>query len=130
SWSPRRAVRLAHACASCAAWRWCRSARRSSRASWSWSPAAARCPCEAARSTHPGVYDRGRATARTPLAAPRKVSTPMAQLTLIIGSKNYSSWLRRAWRLLQHAGVEFEEILIQLDTPTTHYEIDVYGPRG
>src|SRR5207247_811132 len=82
---PPRAARAAHSCASCAGWRWCRSARRSSRASCSWRPAAARCPCEAARSTHPGVYDRGRTTARTPLAAPRKVSTPMAQLTLIIG---------------------------------------------
>src|SRR5437588_10999404 len=54
----------------------------------------------------------------------------MAQLTLIIGNKNYSSWSLRAWVFLKHAGVEFEEIVIQLDTPTTHDEIDRYGPSG
>src|SRR5213079_1586222 len=76
------------------------------------------------------VYDRGRTTARTPLAAPRKVSTPMAQLTLIIGNKNYSSWSLRAWLLMKHVGVEFEEILIALDTATTHEQIERYGPSG
>jgi glutathione S-transferase len=54
----------------------------------------------------------------------------MAQLTLIIGNRNYSSWSLRAWLQLKHAGVEFNEIVIPLDTPDTHDEIDKYGPSG
>ena len=35
----------------------------------------------------------------------------MAQLTLIIGNKNYSSWSLRAWLLLKHAGVDCVVVL-------------------
>jgi glutathione S-transferase len=54
----------------------------------------------------------------------------MAQLTLVIGNKNYSSWSLRAWLLMKHVGVEFEEILIALDTATTHEQLEHYGPSG
>ena len=54
----------------------------------------------------------------------------MAQLTLVIGNKNYSSWSLRAWLLMKHVGVEFEEILITLDTATTHEQLEHYGPSG
>ena len=33
---------------------------------------------------------------------------------LIIGNKNYSSWSLRAWLMLKHAGVDFEELRIPL----------------
>src|SRR5256886_7536155 len=54
----------------------------------------------------------------------------MAPLTLVIGNKNYSSWSLRAWLLMKHVGVEFDEILIALDTATTHEQIERYGPSG
>ena len=54
----------------------------------------------------------------------------MAELTLVIGNKNYSSWSLRAWLLMKHVGVEFEEILIALDAATTHEQIERYGPSG
>jgi glutathione S-transferase len=55
---------------------------------------------------------------------------PMAPLTLVIGNKNYSSWSLRAWLFMKHIGVAFEEVVIALDTATTHEEIEKYGPSG
>ena len=54
----------------------------------------------------------------------------MAPLTLIIGNRNYSPWSLRSWLFMKHIGLEFEEILIPLDTPETHEQIDRYGPSG
>ena len=54
----------------------------------------------------------------------------MAPLTLVIGNKNYSSWSLRAWLLLKHLGLAFEEILVPLDTPKTRDELERYGPSG
>jgi glutathione S-transferase len=54
----------------------------------------------------------------------------MSDLTLVIGNRNYSSWSLRPWMLLRRLGVEFREILLQLDTPTTKDEIEKYSPSG
>jgi glutathione S-transferase len=54
----------------------------------------------------------------------------MAPLTLVIGNKNYSSWSLRAWLLMKHVGVPFEEIVVALDTPRTREEIERHGPSG
>ncbi len=54
----------------------------------------------------------------------------MAQLTLIIGNKNYSSWSLRPWLAMKQAGLEFREIRIPLDTPETHEQILRYSPSG
>src|SRR5262245_13473214 len=43
----------------------------------------------------------------------------MADLTLYIGNKNYSSWSLRPWLALKQAGAAFEEVLIPLDLPDT-----------
>lgn len=40
----------------------------------------------------------------------------MAGLTLVIGTKNYSSWSLRPWILMRHLGIPFTERLIHLDT--------------
>ncbi|MEE9319348.1 MAG: glutathione S-transferase family protein [Granulosicoccus sp.] len=37
-------------------------------------------------------------------------------LKLVIGNKNYSSWSLRPWILMQHSGIEFDEIRIPLFT--------------
>jgi glutathione S-transferase len=55
------------------------------------------------------------------------MSTP---LTLIIGSKNYSSWSLRPWLLLRQFGVPFNEVKLPLDTPEFHARIGDYSPTG
>lgn len=54
----------------------------------------------------------------------------MSELTLIIGNKNYSSWSLRPWLAMKQAGIDFTEIRILLDTPTTYQEIRRYSPTG
>jgi len=54
----------------------------------------------------------------------------MAPLTLVIGNKNYSSWSLRAWLFMKHAGVEFQEILVTLDSSGTREQLESYGPSG
>src|SRR6266850_118903 len=79
---------------------------------------------------HPRVYYRGRRQWRARCSAPSEGYHSMAPLTLVIGNKNYSSWSLRAWLLMKHVGVAFDEVVIALDTATTHDEIDRYGPSG
>lgn len=55
------------------------------------------------------------------------MSTP---LTLIIGSKNYSSWSLRPWLLLRQFGVPFDEVKLPLDTPEFYARIRDYSPTG
>lgn len=54
----------------------------------------------------------------------------MTHLSLVIGNKNYSSWSLRAWLALKQAEIEFTEIRIPLDTPTTYQQIRRYSPAG
>lgn len=54
----------------------------------------------------------------------------MTQLTLIIGNKNYSSWSLRPWLALKQAGIEFSEVRVPLDTPTTRQELLRYSPSA
>ena len=49
---------------------------------------------------------------------------------LIIGNKAYSSWSFRAWILLAHFKIPFEEVVIPLDHPGTRAEILKYSPTG
>jgi glutathione S-transferase len=51
-------------------------------------------------------------------------------LKLIIGNKNYSSWSLRAWLMLKHFELEFEEIRIPLDTENTMSQIARYSDAG
>lgn len=54
----------------------------------------------------------------------------MSSLTLIIGNKNYSSWSLRPWLVLKQAGIDFDEIRIPLDMPTTREQLLRYSPTG
>lgn len=54
----------------------------------------------------------------------------MTQLSLVIGNKNYSSWSLRPWLAMKQAELDFTEIRIPLDTPTTYQEIRRYSPSG
>ncbi|MBV6417932.1 MAG: hypothetical protein CMLOHMNK_02711 [Steroidobacteraceae bacterium] len=52
----------------------------------------------------------------------------MSNLKLAIGNKNYSSWSLRPWMLLRHLGLEFEEVLLQLDTPQFKAQVAQWSP--
>lgn len=54
----------------------------------------------------------------------------MADITLVIGNKNYSSWSLRPWLFLKHIGVPFKEIRIPLFTPEMAARIAHYSPAG
>ena len=41
----------------------------------------------------------------------------MADIRLILGNKNYSSWSLRAWLCLRKCKIDFDEVLTPLDTP-------------
>jgi glutathione S-transferase len=51
-------------------------------------------------------------------------------LTLIVGSKNYSSWSLRPYLALKAAGLPFREMLIPLRTEDTYRHIRLYSPSG
>lgn len=52
------------------------------------------------------------------------------EFELIIGDHNLSSWSLRAWLMLKHVDVPFEEYLIRLDKSNTRTEILKYSPSG
>ena len=51
----------------------------------------------------------------------------MADLTLIIGNKNYSSWSLRPWLFMKHHDIEFKEKRIALYADTTPQELSPYN---
>jgi glutathione S-transferase len=51
-------------------------------------------------------------------------------LTLIIGTKKWSSWSLRPWLALKEAGIPFKEMLIQLRQSDTKARILEYCPAG
>jgi len=49
---------------------------------------------------------------------------------LIIGNKNYSSWSLRAWLMLKHAEVDFEELRVALQVPGYQLKLSYFSPSG
>ena len=54
----------------------------------------------------------------------------MSKPLLVIGNKNYSSWSLRAWLMLKHAGVEFDELRIPLFVEGYKDKLFSYSPAG
>ncbi len=52
----------------------------------------------------------------------------MAELELIIGNTNYSSWSLRPWLFLRHHGVPFQETRIPFDSSGWHARIARHSP--
>lgn len=57
-------------------------------------------------------------------------ATPVSRPLLVIGNKSYSSWSLRPWLLLRHFGIEFDELVLPLDTPEFYARIGDYSPTG
>ncbi len=53
-----------------------------------------------------------------------------APMTLVLGTKRYSSWSLRPWLAAKVAGLEFDETLITLRQPETKAEILKHSPSG
>jgi glutathione S-transferase len=54
----------------------------------------------------------------------------MADFTIYIANKNYSSWSLRGWLMLKHTGAAFTEEVIPLDEATTRANILRHSPSG
>ncbi len=54
----------------------------------------------------------------------------MADLTIYLGNKNYSSWSLRPWLVLKRTTVAFDEIVIPLYQPTSKETVQKYSPSG
>lgn len=54
----------------------------------------------------------------------------MADLTLVIGDRNRSSWSLRAWLLLRQLGLEFEEVVVPMGRADTAEQILRHSPSG
>ena len=54
----------------------------------------------------------------------------MAQLTLVLGNKNYSSWSMRAGVALNQFDIDFEEVVIPLDQADSSARIRAHSPTG
>jgi glutathione S-transferase len=54
----------------------------------------------------------------------------MADFTLYIGNKNYSSWSLRGWLSLKATEAAFDEVLIKLHEPNTRTEALRHSPSG
>ncbi|HEY1998116.1 glutathione S-transferase family protein [Paraburkholderia sp.] len=52
----------------------------------------------------------------------------MANTTLTISSKNYSSWSLRGWLLAKFSGLPFEEIVMPIDDPGARAELLLLSP--
>jgi glutathione S-transferase len=54
----------------------------------------------------------------------------MADITIIVANKNYSSWSLRGWLPLKQLGLDFEEVVIPLRQPDTRARILRYTPSA
>ncbi|HLY56078.1 MAG TPA: glutathione S-transferase family protein [Stellaceae bacterium] len=54
----------------------------------------------------------------------------MAEFTICIGNKNYSSWSLRAWLPLKESGFAFDEVVLPLREPGTADAILAHSPAG
>jgi glutathione S-transferase len=52
----------------------------------------------------------------------------MAKATLAIASKNYGSWSLRGWLICKLTGLEFEEVVVSSDDPSTRAELLLLSP--
>ena len=54
----------------------------------------------------------------------------MADITIYIGNRNYSSWSLRAWLMVKQTGAAFDSVVIPLYVPGSKAEILRHSPSG
>ncbi len=55
---------------------------------------------------------------------------PMAEFTIVLGNKNYSSWSLRGWLALKQTGASFDEVVIPFRHADTKQRILAASPSG
>jgi glutathione S-transferase len=75
--------------------------------------------------------ERAHGEAGTPCGTnvrPAQEEIRMANTTLTLSSKNYSSWSLRGWLLTKFSGLPFEEIVMPVDDPGARAELLLLSP--
>jgi glutathione S-transferase len=75
--------------------------------------------------------ERARGGSGTPCGANVRLAQEeirMANTTLTLSSKNYSSWSLRGWLLTKFSGLPFEEIVMPVDDPGARAELLLLSP--
>ena len=54
----------------------------------------------------------------------------MADFTLVIGNRNYSSWSLRAWLVARASGLAFDTELVRLGPPDESVGLEAHSPSG
>src|SRR5260370_42441965 len=54
----------------------------------------------------------------------------MADITIYLGNRNYSSWSLRPWLVLKQTGAPFDEEVIPLSEPTSRSTVLRFSPSG
>jgi glutathione S-transferase len=57
-----------------------------------------------------------------------KTAVARTSLTLVTGDRQLSSWSLRAWILLKHLGIAFDEVRLRLDTEDFRHRIGTHSP--
>ena len=73
---------------------------------------------------------RGGTNLKLAAVRPTPYHRPMADLTIILGNKNYSSWSLRAWLALEATGAAFDEIVIPLWLDGAKQRVLAHSPSG
>lgn len=68
------------------------------------------------------------AAARPVGSVPRAPAKPGARARLTISSKNYSSWSLRGWLICKLSGLDFDEVPVPTDDPSTRAELLLMSP--
>jgi glutathione S-transferase len=69
-----------------------------------------------------------RAPATTDTATSQEGNAMPAELTLVIGNKNYSSWSMRPWVLMKQLAIPFEEKKLRFNSAEWDAEIERWSP--
>jgi glutathione S-transferase len=51
-------------------------------------------------------------------------------MQMVIGTRKWSSWSMRPWLVARRAGLQVEDILVQLRTPETAHALESYSPAA
>jgi glutathione S-transferase len=82
---------------------------------------------------HDGTFDDGSIATLESRVGCCNGEIMSARYTLVVGTKDWSSWSLRPYLALRATGVSFEEIVIQLrhtDSPSTKEQIEKHSPAG
>jgi glutathione S-transferase len=82
---------------------------------------------------HDGTFDDDGIATLESCAGCRNGEIMSARYTLVVGTKDWSSWSLRPYLALRAAGAPFEEVVIQLrhtDSPSTKEQIEKHSPTG